>query len=113
MAGQRKVFHRKATIAVGATKSNTVNCVGLVLCGIITPGTVAGATLNLKADNGNDPLVDVYDQDGTQVALTMAASRLVTVLPTTVPGAPRLAIVSDVVASGAAEVYTLLMREIE
>ena len=113
MAGQQKVFLRKCTIAIGAVQSDTIDLNGLVLCGIETPTTVAGANLTFKSTRDRGGLMDVYDQDGSAVTVVVTASKLITITPTTFPGARTIALVSDVAASGAAEIYWLLLRAVE
>ena len=113
MPGQQQVFLRKATIAVGAVQSDTIDLNGMVLCGIETPATVAGANLTFKSTRDRGGLMDVYDQDGTATTSPMGASRIITITPQTFAGLRTIALVSDVVASGSAEIYWLLLRAIE
>lgn len=112
------VVHRTFTIANGASLSSAVMIDEAMLVGIIMPGTWTAANLTLQAAGENDESTfnNVYDKDGTEVTITAAASRYITLEPAKFAGIKQLKIRSGTSGSavnqgGARSIVAVLMTE--
>lgn len=65
-----------ADIANGQTTSQALRVTGGVICGLITPAALTGTAITFTAcDTVDGTFVPVYDSDGNQVSVAVAASR--------------------------------------
>ncbi|MFA6280382.1 MAG: hypothetical protein WC612_06285 [Bdellovibrionales bacterium] len=73
-----------ATIAAGAALSGAVNLGGLRLFGLVMPAawTAAGITFQVSYDGGTS-WSNLYDANGNEVSVTVAASRAIALDPVT------------------------------
>jgi len=90
-------YDNSATILSGQQNSSGVLIGGMTLCGIIMPAawTAASLTLQMSIDNGAT-WTDVFDNDGTPISLTVAASRYVKLNPADFAGINFVRLVSSV-----------------
>lgn len=121
---RREHFFRRRSanfiINAGSLESNTVDlrkgCETLV--GLIFPATVAGATITFKSAPPDDnapvaaDLVDVYDDAGAQVEVTVTADAWVTISPSTFAGMRYIRLVTDVAAGQGGEVIQGVIRPV-
>lgn len=74
----RKVTHFSLTIANGGTTSEAVQLREYVMVGLLLPATLTSTAITFTASNlEGGTYVDVYDSDGNQVSLIVAASRAI------------------------------------
>lgn len=74
------------TVANGATASTKADLMGHVPVGVITPAALTSTTLAFDQwDDVVGDWVPVYDDTGTEVSITIAASRYTVIPPSTVP----------------------------
>jgi hypothetical protein len=88
------IVHRTATIANGESLSDAIILDEGFLVGLILPATWTTANLTLQAAGENDESTfqNVYDQAGTEVTITAAASRYVILEPAKFAGIKKLKI---------------------
>lgn len=78
MAQYQHPRSQNALIASGGTKSQALLVAGGVVLGIILPDAITGTTLTFEAcDTADGTFVPVYDSDGNQVSLAIAADRAI------------------------------------
>ena len=77
------IVTREVTIANGASLSGAIQIDEAFLVGIKMPGTWTAANLTLQGAGEDAPTTfnNVYDKDGTEVTITAAASRHITLEP--------------------------------
>ncbi len=70
---------KTVTIAAGQSLSAAINLSAYKIMSIITPASIGGATsITFQASaTENGTFVDVYDDAGTEVSVTVAASRAI------------------------------------
>ena len=81
--------HKPASIVISTstTVSGAVDCLGLVLLGIVMPASWTAATLSFTGDYGDGTFRPLYDEDGTQIVWSGAAvDRILLALSTTLVG---------------------------
>lgn len=68
----------KATIASGQTTSGEIDLKGGAMVGIITPSALTSTTMTFTAsDKEGGTFVPVYDSEGNQINITVAASQAI------------------------------------
>jgi hypothetical protein len=89
-------YENSATIASLGRNSSAVTIGSMTICGLIMPATWTAATLSMEMsiDNGVT-WHQVYDNDGTQIVLTVDASRYVKLDPADFAGINTLRLVSS------------------
>jgi hypothetical protein len=76
--GGRKPVVRTISIASGQTTSAEEDIQDYMVAGLITPSALTSTTITFQASNASGgTFVDVYDSDGNQVSLAVAASRAI------------------------------------
>lgn len=107
-----------ATIANGASLSDVVelpDVAGFYVMGIQMPAAWTAASLTFQGSADGGAYGDVYDVDGTEVTVTTAAGRYITLDPATLAGLTFLKVRSGTaaaaVAQGAERKITLLLRK--
>jgi hypothetical protein len=70
-----QVFTPTVTIASGQTKSNAVHLRGNSLLGFALPSTFDGTEVSFEVSQDGSTFYPLYDEDGDQILLTVAASR--------------------------------------
>jgi hypothetical protein len=70
-----------ATIANGQSLSGALNLGGLRLFRIATPTAITGTTLTFQASYDGTTWNNLYDATGTEVSMTVAASRSIVIDP--------------------------------
>lgn len=103
------------TIANGASLSEEISTGDLLVCGIVMPSAWTAASITLQAARvKGGTLNDVYDKNGTEVAITTAAGRHVVLDPTLLAGCQFLKLRSGTAATpvnqGAARTLYLVCR---
>ncbi len=64
------------TVATSATTSAAVSLIGVTILGVITPSALTGTSLTFQvSSSAAGTYVPLYDSAGTQVSVTVAASR--------------------------------------
>lgn len=106
-----------ATIASGASLSDSMNLGGLRLFGIVMPAAWTAANLTFQASfDGGTTYVDMYDYNGLEVVATTSTSRLIVLDPVVFAAIPLLKIRSGTAASavnqGGDRTLTLVLRSI-
>jgi hypothetical protein len=105
-----------ATIANGASLSGAVNLSGFTLIGIDMPASWTAANLTLQASVDNSTWDNVFDQTGTEVTITAAASRFILLNPADFVSVRYLRVRSGTsgtpVNQGGARTITLIVRAI-
>ena len=102
-----------ATIPDGATQSGAIDMRGTAIFGVLLPSGFSGTQLTFQMSNdGGDTWVDVYEKDGTQFALTVAASRYVIVPVSDFPGAVTMRVLTNSAPSGDDEDVIIYTRTI-
>jgi len=76
-----KLDSATVTIANGAQLSGALDCGGMSLVGIITPAALTGTAMTLQGSHDNSTFNDVNNSAGTQVSITVAASRFIALNP--------------------------------
>ena len=100
-----------ATIAAGQALSGAVDLQGMGLIRIDMPAGWDAAALTLQTSEAQaGTFRDVYNEDGTELALTVAAGRAVVVEPARLPGVRWLKLRSG---TGAAPVLQTAERSVE
>lgn len=117
MAMAQKVSFYTLTIAVNAAVSNTVEIGEGAIVGILMSAAWTTANLTLKAaPDAAANVADVYDDSGTEVTLTAAASRFIAVSPSKLAGARFLAVRSGTTGTPvnqlAARTLLLVVRDV-
>lgn len=112
------IVNREVTIANGASLSSALQIDEAFLVGIIMPGTWTAANLTLQGAGENDESTfnNVYDKDGTEVTITAAASRYITLEPAKFAGIKQLKVRSGtsgtpVNQGGSRTIVIILMTE--
>ena len=101
-----------ATITDNATESNIVNLSGTTLTALEISAEFDGAAIGLQASSTVDgDFVAVHEQGGAALAISAAASRLVTLEPAKFAGLQYIKLISDTAQSGATDI-TLLTRPV-
>lgn len=96
-----------ASIANGATASGVVDLQAYRLAGIITPAAVDGTAINFQVSLDGQNFSDLYADDGSKYAVTMAASRAIAVDITKFAPWPYVKLVTS--AAAAARDYKLAL----
>ncbi|MCP4899733.1 MAG: hypothetical protein GY906_22435 [bacterium] len=100
-----------ATIANGQTTSEEIQTNGYAALGVLMPGAFTGTSLTLLQSFDGTTWTAVYDSDGGQVSISVAASRFIVLDPSTMAPLTRFKVVSG--SSEAAErSLTFLMAEV-
>jgi len=89
-----KVNRRTATIANGATTSDTIDLEGQTLCGLSMPSALTGTALTFVIDNGSGVFNTIADGFGSDISKTVAASKYIGLSPTDFAGVDKLKLVS-------------------
>lgn len=97
------------TIASSGTESNAVDLNGTRVVGIITPAALTGTAITLKASFDGTNFHDMYNKDGVQMTITVAASRWVALAPADLAGVRYLKLVSGS-AEAAERVISIVTR---
>ena len=72
------ILNRSITIAAGASQSDAFDTEGTILAGIVMPSAWTAADLTLLAStHQSGTFVPVFDDEGIEVQLTVAASRAI------------------------------------
>jgi len=101
-----------ATIADAATESGAVDLSGTTLVGVAFPAEFDGTAVTVKAaSTSGGTYVNVYDNNGLQLSLTAAASRVITIDPVKTAGLQYIKLVAGTAQTGAT-VLTLITRPV-
>lgn len=95
------VFTVDAIINSGAQESQAIDLGALTLCGLGAPSSITGTTCSLENQVVGTAYQDVYDEYGSLVTYTLAASHYVALDPV-----PLLAVQQLKVKMGAAQATT-------
>lgn len=102
--------HKDITIATGGTTSEAVDLSQHLLSGIILPAEFDGTTLNFTGSEEPDgTFLGLYNTAGTQITMTVAASRHVLIEPETFAGVRYIKVVAG--AQTGDTVATLVLVE--
>jgi hypothetical protein len=96
------------TIANGATTSDAVRAAGFALFGLVMPSSFTGTTLTFTVSHDGTTYQALYDNTGTAVSLTVAASRSFD-LPTALASWPYFKVVSGS-SEGAARTLQIVKK---
>lgn len=119
----RIIRYEPVTIANGANLSSAVNfnlfqddIKGMRLFAIVMPSSWTTANLTFQASHDGSTYNNVYDQNGTELVVTAAASRFIYLDPTIFPAIQWLKVRSGTSSSpvnqGGNRVLTLVLRNI-
>lgn len=105
-------------VANGASTSDDHNLLGHVIVGVFTPAALTSTTIAFDQRFVPDPAapntgtwVPVYDSDGNEVSITVAAGRFTAINPTALPFAGQTRIRTGS-AEGAARTIQLVTRQL-
>lgn len=111
------VTPKTVTILSGASLSDALDLLGLVPLGIQMGAAWTPAALTFQGSYDGVTYANVYDNTGTEVSVTVAASRYVTLPPTLLPGVRYIKVRSGTagtpVAQAADRALRLMVRPLE
>ena len=99
---------KTATISNGGTTSTAVYCADAAIFGVVIPSAFTGTSIGFTVSADGTTFQTLYDNTGTIVALTVAASRSLD-LPTALAGWHSFKIVSNG-AEGAARTIVVTLK---
>jgi hypothetical protein len=70
-----------ATIAISTTTSGAIDMGGMNLVGLIMPAAMTGTSMTFQGSVDGTNYFDLYDSSGTQLSITIAASRFILLVP--------------------------------
>lgn len=97
------------TILSGATTSDTINLMGAGMVGIILPAALTSTAMTFTGSQDGTNFTALYNVSGTQLSITIAASRIVLFTPGDFVGLIYLKLVAGS-AEGADRVIQVVSR---
>jgi hypothetical protein len=94
---------KEATIANGASLSGAIAVGQGVPVAILMPGTFTGTSMTFQGSLDGTTFTNLYDTSGTEVSITVAASRLISLEAIFFPAIPYLKVRSGTAGSPTAE----------
>lgn len=101
-----------ATILSGATSSDAVQLNGYGMVGIILPATLTSTAMTFTGSQDGSTYTALYNTSGTQLSITVAASRIVLFVPGDFVGINYLKLVAGS-AEGADRTISVISRSFQ
>ena len=105
------IYTQDAVVANGGTNSSSVDLNGHVLIGIATPADLTSTSGELQTSIDNETWLPIYDREGNQFTLELAASRFIAIPPGDIAGLHNVRIVVGS-AEGAERTLKLVCRKL-
>ena len=85
--GQPRLMYKEVTIASGASLTDAIDLgEDQYICGVVMPAAWTAANLTLQASHNGSDFADLYDQDGSEVEITVDIDMFVVLSPDSVWG---------------------------